>query len=66
VESSSTFQLALAKALEKVNDTTTVALKTFTLGVDSKTVSIDNAVLGILPKSLLFAMLHYFRDIDRH
>jgi len=34
-----------------------MALKSFTLGVDSKTVSVDNAVLGSLSKHLLLAML---------
>lgn len=38
---------------------TRVALKTFMLAADSKTLSIDNAVLGTLPKHLLFAMLQY-------
>jgi hypothetical protein len=38
-----------------------VALKTFTFGADWKSVSIDNAVLGTLPKRLLFTML---RNVD--
>jgi hypothetical protein len=60
VKPSSTTQLAHAKALEKVNawyDMTRVALKTFTFGAGSKSVSINNAVRGILPKRLLFKML---------
>lgn len=36
---------------------TRLALKTFTFGVCSKSVSIDNAVLKTLPKCLLFTML---------
>ena len=51
VESSPTIQM------ENSNDTTRMALKSFTLGVDSKTVSVDNAVLGSLSKHLLLAML---------
>jgi len=40
---------------------TRVALKTLTFGAGSKSVSIDNAVLGTLPKRLLFMML---RNVD--
>jgi hypothetical protein len=36
---------------------TRLALKTFTFGAGSKSVSIENAVLGILPIRLLFTML---------
>jgi hypothetical protein len=52
-----TIQLAHAKSLERVNaryDMTGVALKTFTFGAGSKSVSIDNVVLGILPKTPAF------------
>jgi hypothetical protein len=59
-----TIQLAHAKALEKVNaryDMTRVALKAFTFGAGSKFVSIEKAVLGTLPKRLLFTML---RNVD--
>jgi len=38
-----------------------VALKTFTFEAVMKCVSMDNAVLGILPKPLLFTML---RNVD--
>jgi hypothetical protein len=34
-----------------------VALKNFTFGAGSKIVSVDNAVLGSLPKRLLFTMI---------
>ena len=64
VKPSPTIHLAHAKALEKVNaryDTTRVALKTFSFGAGSKSVSIGNAVLGILPKRLLFTVL---RNVD--
>jgi hypothetical protein len=64
VKPSPTIQLAYAKALENVNaryDMTRVSLKTFTFGAGSKSLSIDNAVLGILPKHLLFTML---RNVD--
>ena len=59
VKPSPTIQLDNAKALKKVNDRydiTTVALKTFTFRAVSKFVSIDNSVLGILPKHRLFAL----------
>ena len=61
---SPTLQLAHAKALVKVNaryDMIRVALKTFTFEAVMKCVSMDNAVLGILPKPLLFTML---RNVD--
>ena len=48
VKPSPTIQLAHAKTLDKVNaryDMTRLALKTFTFGAGSKSVSIDNAVL---------------------
>jgi hypothetical protein len=64
VKPSPTIQLAHTRALEKVNaryDMTRVALKTFTFGAGIKSVSIDNAVLGTLPKRLLFTML---RNVD--
>jgi len=57
-------QPAHAKALGKVNaryDVTQVALKTFTFGPGSKSVSLENAELGTLPKRLLFTIL---RNID--
>jgi hypothetical protein len=57
VKPSSTIQLAYTKALEKVNarhDMTKVALKTFIFWAGSKSLSIGNAVLGTLPKRLLF------------
>ena len=59
MEPAHTIQLAQAKALENVNNTIRVTLKSFTWGVDAKTVSIDIAVLGISNKRLLFAMLQY-------
>jgi hypothetical protein len=64
VKPSPTIQLAHAKALEKVNarnDMTRVALKRFTFGAGSKPVSIENPVLGIVQKLLLFTML---RNVD--
>jgi hypothetical protein len=64
VKPSPTIEMAHTKALEKVNaryDMTTVAIKTFIFGARSKSVSIDNAVLGTLPNRLLFTML---RNVD--
>ena len=55
-----TIQLAHVEALEKVNarfSMTRVALKTFTFGSGSKSLSIDKTVLGTLPKSVLFTIL---------
>ena len=52
--------IAHSRALQKVNaryDVTKVALKTFTFSAGSKSLSIDNAVLGTIPKRLLFAMV---------
>jgi hypothetical protein len=60
VKPTPSIQLAHAMALEKVNvryDMTRVALKTFTFAAGSKSISIDNAVLGTQPKRLLFAVL---------
>jgi hypothetical protein len=64
VKPSPTIQLEHAKLLEKVNarnDMTSVALKTFTLGAGSKSVSIENDVLGTLPNGMFFTM---FRIAD--
>jgi hypothetical protein len=63
VKPSPTIQLAYAKALEKVNARymTIMALKTLNFGPGSKSVSIDNAVMGTLPKLQLFKML---RNVD--
>ena len=36
---------------------TRVELKTFTFSAGSKSLSIDNAVLGLVPKRLLFTMV---------
>jgi hypothetical protein len=57
---SPTIQLAHTKALEKVKaryDMNSVALETFTYGAGCKWMSIDNVVLGTVPKHPLFAML---------
>jgi hypothetical protein len=56
---SPTIQLPRANFLEKVNvrHMMRIALKTPNFGASSKSVSTDNAVLGNLPKSLLFTML---------
>jgi len=43
-------------ALERYN-MTRVELKTFTFSAGSKSMSIDNAVLGLVPKRLLFTMV---------
>lgn len=43
---------------------TRVELKTFTFSAGSQSLSIDNAVLGRLPKRLLFAMAK--KDESRH
>jgi hypothetical protein len=51
--------LAHSKALTKTNaryDVTRVDVRTFTFGPGQRTLSIDNAVIGPLPKRLLFAM----------
>jgi hypothetical protein len=51
--------LAHSKALTKTNaryDVTRVDVRSFTFGPGQRTLSIDNAVLGPLPKRLLFAM----------
>jgi hypothetical protein len=40
---------------------TRVELKTFTFGSGSKSLSIDNAVLGLLPKRLIFSMIRVKR-----
>jgi hypothetical protein len=63
VKPSPTIGTAHAKTLEKVNARymTRIALKTFTFGAGSKSVSIENAVLETLPKHLLFTML---RNVD--
>ena len=53
--------IAHSRALEKANaryDITKVVLKTFTFSSGSKSLSIDNAVLGTIPKRLLFAMVN--------
>lgn len=60
VKPSPTFQLALTKFLEKVKDrydVTSVTIKYVTFRTGSKSLSTGNAVLGILPKRLLFTML---------
>jgi hypothetical protein len=60
VKPSPNIQLEHAKVLEKVNaryEMTRVALKTSTFAVGSKSVSIENTVLGTLPKRLLFTVL---------
>ena len=59
MKQSPTIQLAHAKALEKVNARymTKATVKTFTFGAGSKSLSVDNALLGILPKRLLFTIL---------
>ena len=52
--------IAHTQALKKANaryDVTKVALKTFTFGSGSKSLSIDNAVLGPVSKRLLFCMI---------
>ena len=54
--------LAHTKTSEQINaryDITKVILKTFTFGPGSKSLSIDNAVLGDLPKRLLFGMVKH-------
>lgn len=59
VKPSLIIQLVHAKALKKANaqcDITHVALNFFTFGVGLESVSIDNAVLGTLPKHL-FTMI---------
>ena len=60
VKPSPSLLLAHTNALEKVNaryDVTRVVLKTFTFSSGSKSLSIDNAILGTIPKRLLFTMV---------
>lgn len=59
VHPSPTIQLAHKKGLEKVNAryTSRVAVKSFTFGAASKSVSIDNALLETLSKRLLLTIL---------
>lgn len=60
VKPSPPIYLAHNAALEKVNaryDVTRVDLKTFTFSAGAQSISIDNAVLGQLPKRLLFCMV---------
>jgi hypothetical protein len=59
IKSSPNILLAHSKALTKTNaryDVTRVDVRSFTFGAGQSTLSIDNAVLGPLPKRLLFAM----------
>ena len=48
---------ALSKGFFARYNLTRVELKTFTLSSGPRAVSINNAVLGVLPKSLLFTMI---------
>ena len=48
---------ALLEGYPTSNNFTRVELKTFTFSSGSQSLSIDNAVLGVLPKSLLFTMV---------
>jgi hypothetical protein len=70
VRPSPTIHLDHAKALVTVNTRygmTRLALKTFTFGASYKYFSIYNAVLGTLPKRLLYPMMwnsYYFRHFD--
>ena len=49
--------MALSKGVLARYNITRVDLKTFTIFVQSKSLSIDNAVLGPIPKRLLFNMI---------